>query len=180
MEAEAIRDELLVVSGRLDPKLYGRPILPPRAAEDGSKRLYSGPLDGDGRRSIYLQMSIMAPPQFLVGFNLPDLKLPTGRRDVTNVPAQALVMLNDPFVNAMAKRWAGQLVQQNQANPADRIRDMFVIGFGREPAETEKQRWQFALRDFASAPETDVMKDELAWQRLAHAIFNSKEFLYYR
>ena len=180
LEAEAIRDELLAVSGRLDPKLYGRPILPPRAAEDGSKRLYSGPIDGDGRRSIYLQMSIMAPPQFLVGFNLPDLKLPTGRRDVTNVPAQALVMLNDPFVNAMAKRWAGQLVQQNQANPADRIRDMFVIGFGREPAETEKQRWQFALRDFASGPETHVMKDELAWQRLAHAIFNSKEFLYYR
>jgi hypothetical protein len=42
----------------------------------------------------------------LTGFNLPDLKLPTGRRDVTNVPSQALILLNDPFVNAMAKHWA--------------------------------------------------------------------------
>src|SRR5205823_6142392 len=53
LEAEAIRDGLLAVSGRLDPKLYGRPILPPRAAEDGAKRLFAGPLDGYGRRSVY-------------------------------------------------------------------------------------------------------------------------------
>ena len=74
------------MAGRLDEKLYGRPILPPRTVVDGAKRLFNGPLDGDGRRSIYQQMSIMDPPKFLVGFNLPDLKLPTGRRDVTNVP----------------------------------------------------------------------------------------------
>jgi hypothetical protein len=65
LEAEAIRDSLLAVSGRLDPQLYGRPILPFRSAEDGAKRLFAGPLDGNGRRSIYLQMSIMDPPKFL-------------------------------------------------------------------------------------------------------------------
>jgi len=90
--------------------LYGPPINPYRVAEDAAKRLYSGPLDGDGRRSIYMTMSIMEPPKFLVGFNLPDLKLPTGRRDVTNVPAQALIMLNDPFVAAMAGHWGERLV----------------------------------------------------------------------
>jgi hypothetical protein len=79
------------------------PIAPPKT----TKRLFTGPLDGDGRRSIYLQMSIMDPPKFLTGFNLPDLKLPTGKRDVTNVPSQALILLNDPFVNAMAKHVGG-------------------------------------------------------------------------
>jgi hypothetical protein len=64
LEAEAIRDSLLAVSGRLDPQLYGRHILPFRSAEDGAKRLFTGPLDGNGRRSIYLQMSIMDPPNF--------------------------------------------------------------------------------------------------------------------
>ncbi|MCA9056713.1 MAG: DUF1553 domain-containing protein, partial [Planctomycetaceae bacterium] len=59
LEAESIRDSLLAVSGRLDPRLYGRPILPYRTAEDDKKRLFSGPLDGNGRRSLYLQMSIM-------------------------------------------------------------------------------------------------------------------------
>ncbi|MFN0125570.1 MAG: PSD1 and planctomycete cytochrome C domain-containing protein, partial [Verrucomicrobiales bacterium] len=54
LEAEGIRDALLAVSGRLDPTLYGRPIRPHRTAEDASKRLFSGPLDGEGRRSLYL------------------------------------------------------------------------------------------------------------------------------
>jgi hypothetical protein len=42
-------------------------------------------------------MSIMQPPEFLVGFNLPDLKIPSGRRDQTNVPAQSLILLNHPL-----------------------------------------------------------------------------------
>ncbi len=181
LEAEALRDALLAVSGRLDPSLYGRPILPHRSAEDGSKRLFSGPLDGNGRRSLYLQMSIMEPPKFLVSFNLPDLKLPTGRRDVTNVPAQALVLLNDPLVVAMSKHWATQLVKQPDETSAARVQGMLTRAFGRQPRDAETARWLAALKDFSAAPSAaEVLKDEIAWQQLAHAIFNSKEFLYYR
>ena len=180
LEAEAIRDSLLTISGRLDPQLYGRPILPPRSVEDDKKRLLSGPLDGDGRRSVYLQMSIMDPPKFLAGFNLPDLKLPTGRRDVTNVPSQALILLNDPFVSLMARQWAGKLMKQNDASPQERIRGMFLRALGREPGEAELQRWLAALHDLTNATDHDVMKDENAWERLAHAFFNTKEFIYYR
>ena len=179
LEAEAIRDSLLAVSGRLDSQIYGHPILPPRSVVDASKRLFSGPLDGDGRRSVYLQMSIMAPPQFLVGFNLPDLKLPTGKRDVTNVPTQALTLLNDPFVNAMAKQWAKRLVSASHSSADERIRIMFVTAFGREPDSGELQRWAAALRDFAAPGVGDVMKNEAAWTQLAHAFFNTKEFIYY-
>ena len=183
LEAEAIRDALLVVSGRWDARLYGRPILPHRLAEDGSKRLYSGPVDGHGRRSLYLQMSIMEPPKFLVSFNLPDLKLPSGRRDVTNVPAQALVLLNDPFVIAMSKHWAGVLVKEQQTTPRERLQSMLVRAFGRVPTEGESDRWLAALSTFATKPvptPMDLLQDEPAWQQLAHALFNAKEFLYYR
>ncbi|MBX7211977.1 MAG: DUF1549 and DUF1553 domain-containing protein [Verrucomicrobiaceae bacterium] len=172
LEAESIRDSLLAVSGRLDPQLYGRPILPHRVAEDAAKRFFSGPLDGDGRRSIYLQMSIMQPPKFLTGFNLPDLKLPTGRRDVTNVPTQALVMLNDPFVLAMAKHWAQQL-SQNSSSPEQRVRHMFMRAFSREPNNAEMKRWLSALESFGG-------DTPAAWESLAHAFFNAKEFIYYR
>ena len=172
LEAESIRDALLAVSGRLDPQLYGRPILPYRVAEDPAKRFFSGPLDGDGRRSIYLQMSIMQPPKFLTGFNLPDLKLPTGRRDVTNVPTQALVMLNDPFVLAMAKHWAQQLTQ-DKSSPEQRVRHMFTRAFSREPSDAEVKRWQSALEFFGG-------DTPAAWESLAHAFFNAKEFIYYR
>ena len=97
LEAEAIRDSLLAVSGQLDRQFYGPPINPPRPAEDSAKRLFSGPWNGQGRRSLYTAMSIMEPPRFLVAFNLPDLKQSIGRRDQTNVPGQLLVMLNDPW-----------------------------------------------------------------------------------
>jgi len=180
LEAEAIRDSMLAVAGRLDPTLYGRPIFPPRVAEDPSKRLYAGPLDGNGRRSIYLQMSIMEPPKFLVGFNLPDLRLPTGRRDTTNVPAQALILLNDPFVTAMARQWGQHLVKSSHATPEERVRAMFVAVFARVPSDAELKRWTSAARDFVTPGHADLMKDETAWAQLGHAFFNAKEFLYYR
>ncbi len=179
LEAEAIRDSLLAVSGHLDPTLYGRPIRPHRSVEDDKKRLFSGPLDGHGRRSIYLEMSIMQPPEFLVGFNLPDLKLPTGKRDVTNVPAQALVLLNDPFVEAMAKQWGSELVTDGRQSPTARIQAMFLVAFGRLASADEVERWGRAAREFSSRPE-DLMGDTSAWSEVAHALFNTKEFLYYR
>ncbi len=199
LEAEAIRDHLLAVSGRLDPRLYGRPINPPRVAEDSAKRLFSGPWDSYGRRSIYITMSIMEPPKFLVGFNLPDLKLPTGRRDETNVPAQALLMLNDPLVTRLAEFWAEQLVQDGRSDPGDRIEAMFLAALGREATEEERRRWIEGARQLArglpvgSAEDSarvfpkdfaevggDWMGDPWIWANVAHAVFNTKEFIYYR
>ncbi len=179
LEAEAIRDSLLAVSGRLDPRLYGLPINPYRRAEDSRKRLFSGPLDGNGRRSLYQEMSIMQPPEFLVGFNLPDMKLPTGKRDVTNVPAQALTMLNDPFVNAMAEHWANGLVNDTDTNAESRTRKMLRKALGRSTRDGEVGRWVTAIREFHNG-DKDLLQDRQAWQSLAHALFNTKEFIYYR
>ena len=182
LDAEAIRDSILAVSGRLDPRLGGRPVRPQRAAEDPAKRLFSGPLDGDGRRSIYLEMSIMAPPPFLVGFNLPAPKIPTGRRDVTSVPAQALILLNDPFVIAMADHWAGRLVADGRSVPAERVTTMFRDALGREPDSPELAVWLDALSGFAAphASTADLMTDRAAWKAVAHALFNTKEFIHHR
>ena len=63
LDAESIRDSLLAVSGRLDQHIFGRPINPYRSNEDPQKRLFSGPLDGDGRRSVYVKMTIMEPAE---------------------------------------------------------------------------------------------------------------------
>jgi hypothetical protein len=191
LEAESIRDALLAVSGRLDPRIGGRPVEPYRTAVDLSKRLLAGPLDGEGRRSLYLKMSIMEPPKFLVGFNLPDLKLPTGRRDATNVPAQALIMLNDPLVQLLAQQWGERLVRGSEATVEARIRQMFVQAYGREPTEAESKRWTSAARELsasagtessadAAATESALLKEPAVWTALAHAMFNTKEFLYYR
>lgn len=178
LEGESIRDALLSVSGRLDKQLYGRPINPPRLVEDGSKRLYSGPADGNGRRSVYLTMSIMDPPKFLTTFDLPDLKLPSGRRNITNVPAQALLMMNDPFVHQMADAWAARLVSESDADVASRMARMFLHAFGRTPSDEELRHWC----DFAAQLQTGnaPLTDQPLWQGVAHTMFNSPEFIYVR
>lgn len=178
LEAEQIRDSLLSVSGRLVPSLYGRPILPPRTVEDSSKRLFSGPVDGDGRRSLYLMMSIMAPPKFLAAFDLPDLKLPSGRRNVTSVPTQALLMLNDPLVAQLSHHWAGELIKVQHHLPEDRIDVMFVTALGRKPSESERTRWVSLLKELSTS--SNPMDDVAAWSQIAHTLFNTKEFIYYR
>src|SRR5207244_10227374 len=111
LEAEEIRDQILAASGRLDRRLGGPPVNPHRANEDPQKRLFSGPLDGDGRRSIYTKITIMEPPRLLALFNQPTPKIPTGKRDVTTTPSQSLTLLNDPFVIGQAEHWARRLVE---------------------------------------------------------------------
>jgi hypothetical protein len=173
---------MLAVSGRLDPRLGGRPIRPHRFLEDPAKRLFAGPLDGEGRRSIYLEMSIMAPPPFLVGFNLPAPKIPTGRRDVTSVPAQSLILMNDPFVVAMADHWAGRIVADGRSQPAERMAAMFREALGREPGSEELSLWVAAAAEFAAPNATPaaLLADRTAWKGVAHALFNTKEFIHHR
>ena len=150
LEAEAVRDAILSASGRLDPRLYGPPIDPPRSSEDPQKRLFSGPLDGEGRRSLYTKMTIMEPPRFLATFNQPPPKIPTGRRDVTDVPAQALALLNDPFVVAQAQCWGERLTSHEAAGTIDeRITSMWASALGRAPSPEEIARWRSLVDDLA-------------------------------
>ncbi|HUG82208.1 MAG TPA: DUF1549 and DUF1553 domain-containing protein, partial [Bryobacterales bacterium] len=188
LDAESIRDSVLAVSGRLDPHIFGPAIDPFRSSEDPEKRLFSGPLDGDGRRSVYVKMTIMEPPKFLATFNQPSPKIPTGARDVTNVPAQALALLNDPFVERQAEIWAQSLIDSPHASREQRLADMFRLAFGREAEPGELARWNKAIDDIAGLyqdvpekrPSNDLMRSLPVWKDVAHAMFNAKEFLYVR
>ena len=107
-------------------------------------------------------------------------KLPTGKRDVTNVSAQALMMMNDPLVMELARHWSSLLVSESHVTASDRVTAMFIRAFGREPEEMERNRWITALCEFAWEDSQEIMSDEAAWRRLAHSLFNTKEFIYYR
>jgi len=90
LEGEAIRDAILTVSGRLDPKLGG-PSVPVHLTEfmDGRGRPQSGSLDGDGRRSIYIKVRRNFLPPMMLAFDTPIPFNCMGRRNVSNVPSQA-------------------------------------------------------------------------------------------
>jgi hypothetical protein len=180
-EAEVIRDGLLAVSGRLDGRLYGPSVHAYREKDDTEKRLYVGPLDGDGRRSLYIKFQLMEAPRFLSAFNLPGGKVAQGRRDASNVPAQSLALLNDPFVLEMADRWAASLLGDGCTTPAPRIDRMFRAALGRPASDPEVERFAAAVREFADlhgvAP-GDLMGSRPVWKDATHALFNFKEFIF--
>jgi mono/diheme cytochrome c family protein len=180
MEAEAIRDSILAVSGRLDQAIGGPAVDPYRTAQDAAKRLFSGPLDGNGRRSIYTKLTLMEPPRFLALFNQPIPKLTTGRRDVTSVPDQALALLNDPFVLAMAKQWADVVIHDGSATSDARIQAMLFKAISRLPREDEVSRLDKLAHLSAQTRKLSVMDSPAVWQDVAHAIFNMKEFIHVR
>ena len=114
LEGEAIRDSMLAVSGRLNRTMFG-PSVPAYLSPYAESRFQpktSGPLDGDGRRSIYLEVRRNYLPPMLLVFDTPTPFTSIGRRNVSNVPAQALTMLNDPLVVDLARQWAQRVLKR--------------------------------------------------------------------
>ncbi len=172
LEGEAIRDAMLAVSGRLDPKMEGKSVpifLTPFL--DGRGRPGSGPHDGHGRRSIYLAVRRNFLSPFLLAFDTPIPFSTVGRRQVSNVPAQALILLNDPFVYGQAEVWA-KAVLAKPGSTAERIDSMYIAAFGRYPTATERE----TCAEFVNGQD----KDAKAWADLGHMLFNVKEFIYIR
>jgi hypothetical protein len=171
LEAEAIRDVILAVSGKLDHTLGGEPIPVPHQLADtgsdsGNNTPKSGPIDGARRRSIYLAVRRNFRSTFLEVFDMPAALNTFGKRDVSNVPTQALTLLNDPFVQEQAKAWA-ERIQQTNLSDDERIVQMFREALSRSPTESELKMAR------------NLIKDGLhGWHDLAVTLFNVKEFLY--
>jgi mono/diheme cytochrome c family protein len=177
LEAEAIRDAMLAVSGRLDHTIGGPGVLPHLTEHQvGRGRPASGPLDGNGRRSLYLSVRRNFLNPMFTAFDYPTPFTAIGRRTVSNVPAQALVMLNNPFVIQQADLWARRVLAEPGRTPDDRVARMYVAAFGRAPTAAERAT---ALEFVAEVSrETGKSDDPKAWADLAHALFNAKEFIF--
>ncbi len=145
------------------------------------RRLFQGPLDGDGRRSIYLKITRMEGPRFLEIFDFPNPLQGRGNRDVTNVPPQALAMLNDPFVIDQAKAWAGKLISRPEESLEARLNYIFLSGLGRPAREQELTSWRSLAAELARKHQSsNILESEAVWTDLTHTLFNLKEFLYLR
>ncbi len=177
LEGEAIRDAMLAVSGRLDRRMYGRAV-PVYLTEfqDGRGRPPSGPLDGDGRRSVYLGVRRNFLSPLLLAFDTPAPFSTVGRRTVSNVPAQALILMNDPFVHQQAALWARRVLAQG-GTPRERIAGMYVAAFGRPPTEDEVRGCVDFLGEQGRLAKTGPEAPGV-WADLAHVLVNVKEFIF--
>jgi hypothetical protein len=104
-----------------------------------------------------------------------------GNRDVTNVPAQALTLMNDPFIVAEAEQCAIRLLKQPAASVDARVEHLFRAALGRRPTDIERERFRGLAGELASLhqiPRDEVLNSLLVWKDLAHTVFNMKEFIY--
>ena len=114
--------------------MYG-PSVPVNLHETNASRArprQDGPMDGAGRRSIYLELRRNFLPGFLEAFDMPNASQTFGRRNVTNVPAQSLALLNDPFVHGQAAAWARRILAGGEVAFPRADRAMHQRAFARE------------------------------------------------
>lgn len=121
LEAEAIRDSILALSGKMDETLYGEP--------DGG---------GSSRRSVYVKIARKSLDDFLTVFDAPVPSATRGKRDSTNVPAQSLALLNDRKVINWSGTWGVRSYKNKEAKTDEaRVQRMFQEAFGRTATEAE-------------------------------------------
>ena len=182
LQGEAIRDAVLSVSGRLDATQYGPSVatfLTPFMT--GRGRPGQGPIDGGGRRSVYLSIRRNFLSPMMMAFDAPVPFTSVGRRNVSNVPSQALILMNDPFIKGQAKLWAERLVQRTDESANSRIEFMFLKAISRKPREQETAM----IRNFLASQQQEyqlsddqLISDVRVWTDLAHVMFNLKPFTY--
>jgi hypothetical protein len=131
---------------------------------------------------VYLAVRRTNLNPFLEVFDAPKPFTTLGRRDATNVPAQSLTLLNDPFVIGLARDWAKALIARDETEEA-RVRRMFEAAFARTPLAEELKQCQEYLAQLGAEKNvavTERLKSEAVWQDFAQSLFNLKEFIYIR
>mgnify|MGYP002819865799 CR=1 FL=1 len=185
LQGEVIRDSLLALSGRLDRTSFGPPVpIHLTAFMDGRGRPgRSGPLDGNGRRSVYIAVRRNFLSPFMLTFDTPAPFSSMGRRNVSNVPAQALILLNDPLVVELSHKWGARALETVKGAKEEAVRRriewMYVSGFGRQPTQQEAAAATRYLETQAAKRGVNI-DDAALWSGLGHALVNTKEFIFLR
>ena len=157
LEAEAIRDAVLVTTGELDTTLGGPSVTPERE----EKTL---------RRTLYLYQRRSEMPAVMEMFDAPELISSCPQRGVSTVALQPLYLLNSEFMMHRAEALADQVYLFAGDHAARQVETAFLYTLGREPDDDEQQRAIGMLQSDADSHATLV--------QFCHALINLNEFLY--
>jgi hypothetical protein len=167
LEAEAIRDQILAVSGALDGVMYG-PGFSVFLPNDNYVRVYEpketwGP--AEWRRMVYMTKVRMENDAVFGAFDCPDAGQPAPRRTESTTPLQALNLLHSAFALGQAEIFAERLRREAGENPIAQVERAFLLAFGRRPAPEESSAAVALVREHGLA-------------ELCRALFNANEFLF--
>jgi mono/diheme cytochrome c family protein len=169
LEAEAIRDAVLAVSGRLDQRMGGAgySLWEPNT----NYVVVFKPLDNPGpetfRRMVYQFKPRSQPDPTFGAFDCPDAALVVPRRNASTTALQALNLLNSRFIVGQAGAFAQRIRREAVDRAEDQANCAFQLAFGREPNYQER----VAATDFVRARGADAF---------CRALFNANEFVFVR
>jgi hypothetical protein len=174
LEAEAIRDGILVVSGKLNRKTGGpgiKPRIPHEIIDQRSQRNKWPKVKQEGiehwRRSVYVYVKRQLMMPMLEMFDMPSPSMPCSRRIVSTIPTQALTLLNDPFVNEQAAYCAREIIKISDDKKAQAKEALWRV-LARPP----KEEWIEAGRRFLDK------EGEIGLTDFIVVLINSSQFSY--
>jgi hypothetical protein len=176
LDAEALRDAMLHVSGEMDTRMGG-PYVPSRRTAEGIVEVAEN-ADGARRRSVYLQQRRTQVITLLQLFDAPAMVGTCGKRSLSTVPLQPLALLNSEFVRARATAFAQRLAREAGVDATRRLTLAFRLACGRPPAEDEVAACQSFLQKQRQVYSKEKEGDERAWADLCQMVLASNAFLY--
>ncbi|MDG1894001.1 MAG: PSD1 and planctomycete cytochrome C domain-containing protein [Fuerstiella sp.] len=177
MDAEALRDSLLFISGQLDDTPGGSPD-PVTVDRNGLVSAIST-AEGCWRRSIYLQYRRTEIPSMMDTFDYPEMGPNCLSRSVSTVSPQALMLMNDSHVRNLAEFFAARvesiLKHSNTSAAGDQVDTVYQIALSRSPGELERQLGIDTLNELHR-----IWKEQphAALETYCHTVLNSAAFLY--
>lgn len=146
LEAEEIRDSILVASGKLNEQIGGPSVFPPIPANltggsnfnyDPSWSTAKDPKDFN-RRSLYIFTRRSLPYPMLETFDMANSQQIHSKRDVTTTPLQALTLYNSDIVFQWSQALAGRIIEEAGADEAAQIDRLYLVLFSRKPSDAER------------------------------------------
>jgi mono/diheme cytochrome c family protein len=181
LEAEALRDAVLAVSGRLDRRMGGSLFeAKNREYVPGYPNASYAKYDSN-RRSIYLPVIRSELYEVFQAFDFPDPSVANGDRASTTVAPQALFMMNSKFMQNQTQALAVSLLDKAAADDASRVTRAYARIYGRLPQPGETARALAFLRQIELALPENLRGAERrtrAWQSLCRVLLAANEFTY--
>ena len=198
LDSEMIRDQILAVSGLLVSNMYGKSVKPPQPANlwksvsmVSSSTYAFTPDVGNNiyRRSVYSFWKRAMPPPQMTIFDAPTRESCTARRERTNTPLQALVLMNEDQYFKAARNFSLQILAHEKMTTPERISCAYESVTSHVPDESEASTLLAGLKAFQTAYQQDFPAakaltldietldkqqriDVAAYTMLVHSLFN--------
>jgi hypothetical protein len=167
LEAEAIRDSILTVSGTLNPTSGGPGFFLHNVERENVYHYHPKEEFGpdESRRMIYAFKVRMEQDGIFGAFDCPDGSLVMPRRSISTTPLQALNLFNSGFVLQQSQKFAERLGREAGHDAKAQVRRAWQLAFGRMPSAVELS-------------EAAAFGEKAGWPALCRAVLNANEFLF--